>query len=103
MQDVHLPINQNVILELHSKDYVYSFALPHLDLKEIAVPDLTFSLSFKTDTVGTFELLGDQMCGYAHPQLLGKLIVTSAKEFESWSETGRPRDYHPKKRITDNR
>ena len=31
---------------LRSDDYVYSFALPHLGLKEIAVPDLEFSLEF---------------------------------------------------------
>ena len=81
MRDLHLPAETNVRLQLHSKDYVYSFALPHLDLKEIAIPDLVFTLSFTTGQKGAFDLLGDQLCGYAHPKLMGNLIILSPAEF----------------------
>ena len=78
---LHLPAHTEVKLRLHSMDYLYSFALPHLDLKEIAIPDLEFSLSFTTGPEGTFDLLGDQLCGYVHPKLMGKLIILSSSEF----------------------
>ena len=78
---LHLPAHSEVKLQLHSRDYLYSFALPHLDLKEIAIPDLEFSLSFGTGPEGTFDLLGDQLCGYAHPKLMGKLIILSPSDF----------------------
>lgn len=78
---LHLPAHTEVKLQLHSEDYLYSFALPHVDLKEIAIPDLEFSLSFTTGSEGTFDLLGDQLCGYAHPKLMGKLIILSPSEF----------------------
>jgi cytochrome c oxidase subunit 2 len=81
MRHLHLPAHTDVRLQLHSEDYVYSFSLPHRDLKEIAVPDLEFALSFTTGKEGIFELLGDQMCGYAHPKLMGKLIIISADDF----------------------
>ena len=78
---LHLPAYSEVQLQLHSKDYLYSFALPHLGIREIAIPDLEFSLSFATGPEGTFDLLGDQLCGYAHPKLMGKLIVLSPSDF----------------------
>ena len=34
-------------IHLVSHDYVYSFAIPHLNLKEIAVPNLDFGLEFR--------------------------------------------------------
>ena len=86
IRNVHVPVNTKTTLELHSKDYVYTFALPHLGLKEIAVPDMTFSLEFEEDTPGTYELRGDQLCGYSHPDLIGKLVVETQQDFVSWLE-----------------
>ncbi len=83
---LYLPVGANIRLELHSKDYVYSLALPHLELNEIAVPDLTFIMEFKTEREGTYELLGDQMCGYTHPKLMGEMVVLSKEAFAAWSE-----------------
>jgi len=83
LQHLVLPTLTDVKLRLHSRDYLYTLALPHLDLKEIAIPDLTFHLEFNTGSRGVHELLGDQMCGYSHPKLMGKLRVVSHNEFES--------------------
>ncbi len=77
-RDIHVPRNTRVRLHLRSADYVYSLALPHLGLKEIAVPDLAYELEFAGGAGGTYELRGDQLCGYTHPDLIGKLIVASA-------------------------
>ena len=73
----------DVRLQLHSREYLYTFTLPHLDLKEIAIPDLMFHLEFNTGPEGIHELLGDQMCGYSHPKLMGKLNVVSHNDFNS--------------------
>jgi cytochrome c oxidase subunit 2 len=74
---LHLPQGTETRLHLRSRDYVYTLALPHLGLKEIAVPDLEFSLSFSAGERGTYELRGDQLCGYAHHDLIGTVIVES--------------------------
>lgn len=80
-RDLHLPAGTDIVIELASKDYVYMLSFPELDLKEIAVPDLKFTLQFNAKQTGTFQLLGDQMCGYTHPDLLGKLFVHSRDEY----------------------
>ena len=78
-----LPVGTSTTLLLHSGDYLYTLALPRWALKEIAVPDMVFTLQFETDAVGTYELLGDQFCGYAHQDLMGKLIVQTHEDFQA--------------------
>ena len=85
-RDLILPIHVDTHLHLKSNDLVYSLSLPHLGLKEIAVPELDFGLNFKPEQVGTFALRGDQLCGYSHTNLIGQLIVKSADDFDAWLE-----------------
>ena len=35
------------------------------------------------------ELLGDQMCGFSHEELMGELVIHEAGDFERWLETQR--------------
>lgn len=81
---LHLPTQTDVVLQLKSNDFVYSLALPDWRLKEIAVPELEFSLQFRTGDRGTYQLKGDQMCGYAHPNLLGNMVVLGEDDFQAW-------------------
>ncbi len=80
-----------VKLDLASKDYIYTLALPRWKKREIAVPDLSFSIKFQPDEVGTYKLLGDQMYGYTHPNLLGTLTVLSRSDFEDWLRERSPK------------
>ena len=41
-------------------------------------------MTFETDSVGTFDLLGDQLCGYAHRSLIANLVVQSLADFDAW-------------------
>jgi heme/copper-type cytochrome/quinol oxidase subunit 2 len=84
---LHLPENAPTTLELLSKDYVYSPYLPHVELLEITLPGQKFTMEFDAGVPGKFELLGTQMCGYAHPNLLGDLVVHSSEEFEDWQKS----------------
>ncbi len=75
VQLLFLPENTEIVLKLTSSDYLYSFALPDLDLREVAVPGLTFDLQFRTKGDQTLQILGDQFCGFAHETLIGKIHV----------------------------
>lgn len=75
VKDLFLPENTDVFLKLTSNDYVYSFALPDLDLREVAVPGLNFELQFRTKGNQTLQILGDQLCGFAHESLIGTAHV----------------------------
>ena len=82
---LYLPDNAQVKLQLKSKDYLYSLALPDLQLKEIAVPEMVFELNFNSGNEGTMQLLGDQFCGYTHKTLIGQVrVVNQDKGFYKW-------------------
>ncbi|MEN9020568.1 MAG: hypothetical protein GWQ05_21160 [Verrucomicrobiaceae bacterium] len=81
-----LPVGLNVELRLRSDDFIYVFSCPDLGLKEIAVPDLKFSVGFKAEQVGTHTLAMDPMCGFqlAPGQTMGTLEIVSQSKFRRW-------------------
>ena len=80
VQNLFLPDSSRVKLKLKSNDYVYSFALPALELEEIAVPGLDFELRFTTGDEKTMQLMGDQFCGFAHETLIGVVYVRNQND-----------------------
>jgi cytochrome c oxidase subunit 2 len=87
-RNLRLPAESPIRIELESDDYVYSFELPHLAQKEMAVPELSFPLEFRSGPPGHFAVRGNQMCGYAHPSLMGELTIVPRADFLRWLESG---------------
>lgn len=85
-RNITLLIGVPTRIDLKSRDYIYSFALPHVGLKEIAVPDLTYTLEFTPREIGEYQLLGDQLCGYIHPKLIGRIHVRSPDAYVRWRD-----------------
>jgi len=85
-REIHVPQNQQVELVLNSEDYVYTFALPAYDVKEIAVPDLEFAVYLHPSAAGRFEFHGDELCGEPHSGLDGHLCVEPQDRFFQWYE-----------------
>ena len=81
-----LPAGAHVVVQLRSDDYIYVFSCPDLKLKEIAVPDLEFSIAFLADRPGEYDLAMDPMCGFRLPpgQTMGTLSVASESDFRHW-------------------
>ncbi|MDG2124411.1 MAG: hypothetical protein P8J87_11970 [Verrucomicrobiales bacterium] len=81
-----LPANAKVELRLRSRDYIYVFSCPDLGLKEIAVPDIDFSLDFETGEEAEFTLAMDPMCGFRLPpgKTMGKLRISGDRAFRRW-------------------
>jgi cytochrome c oxidase subunit II len=81
---LRLPEETTIRLHLHSADFVYSFALPDLDLREIAVPDMVFTLSMTALAPRQLTLRGGEMCGDRRNELSGTVIVESPAEWNAW-------------------
>ena len=79
-----VPAGTKVRLNIGSNDYLYQIAFPEQAVKEVAVPGMTHRCSFVVTEPGIYPLVGDQFCGYTHPNLIGKLIVKDPVEFETW-------------------
>lgn len=84
-QNLFLPEHSEVTLKIESQDFLYSFALPEKDLRQIAVPGLTYELNFSSGPATELQLLGDQFCGFSHETLKGSVYVLNQDgAFYSW-------------------
>lgn len=88
-RDLNVPEGTEVRVLLESLDYVYTLNVPEFGLKEIVVPDMAFELRLPSSKPGSFQLLGDHLCGYDHPELIGTLFVRTQDDYERWLETAR--------------
>ena len=84
--ELRLPELADVVIRLRSQDFIYVFSCPELSLKEIAVPDLDFSIGFRTGHAGRYQLAMDPMCGFpaALGETMGTLHIVSETDFLSW-------------------
>lgn len=85
-RELHLPSDTDVLLLVRSNDFVYSFFVPELGLRRIAVPELTYKLEFRTSRVGRYSIETEPGCGVRlfHEGPMGQLIVESPGDFAAW-------------------
>ncbi|PAY16213.1 hypothetical protein CKO51_27975 [Rhodopirellula sp. SM50] len=81
-RNLYAPANTQVRLNLTSRDFVYLVEIPEVGLYEVAAPELDFEARFKTGASGVHSLLGSQMCGYDHSELIGEFVVQRTAEFK---------------------
>jgi len=84
INQLHVPANRPVIVQLSSKDVIHSFFLPNLRIKMDAVPGMVTSLYFQAKTPGTYEIACAEHCGFGHYRMRGFLVVESKEAFNTW-------------------
>lgn len=102
INQLHVPVNEPVVIHLTSKDVIHSFYLPEMRIKQDAIPGMEIPLWF-TPTKTTAEMrqeLGDdsfqyeigcaQLCGIGHYRMRGFLTVESKPDFDAWIQSKVP-------------
>jgi len=84
INQLHLPVNQVVLVHLTSKDVIHSLFLPQFRLKRDAVPGLTGRVWLQATKTGSFEIVCAELCGLGHYRMRGFLTVESPEEFQQW-------------------
>lgn len=82
--EIHLPINQPIKLNLHSKDVLHNFAVPQFRVKMDLVPGMISYLWFTPTKIGRFEILCEELCGMAHYTMRGHVVVDSEENYQLW-------------------
>jgi cytochrome c oxidase subunit 2 len=85
VNDLHFVKNKTALIYLKSSDVLHSFFLPHLRIKQDAVPGMTIPVWFDADTAGEYELVCAELCGWGHYKMRGKVTVhESEADFQRW-------------------
>ncbi len=82
--ELHLPVNQPVIIEVSSKDVIHNFALPHMRIAQDAIPGSVIPMWFKPIKPGTYEIVCGQLCGLGHYGMKGTVVVDTPADYQAW-------------------
>jgi cytochrome c oxidase subunit II len=85
LNDIRVPVDTPVILQLAATDVLHSFSLPNFRIKQDAVPGMVNRLWFQAKETGAFEIACAQHCGVSHYKMRGQLTVLSKEAYELWA------------------
>jgi cytochrome c oxidase subunit 2 len=84
VNDLHTPVGRPVAIRLKSEDVLHSFYLPHLRVKQDAVPGLAIPVWFQCDKVGEWDLVCAELCGWGHYKMRGQLTAQNDEDFQKY-------------------
>jgi cytochrome c oxidase subunit 2 len=90
IDQLHIPIDQDVLITLTSEDVIHSFFVPAFRVKHDAVPGTYAKFWFRAIKTGTYHIFCSQYCGMNHSQMIGEVIAMSPRDYAAWSEAGKP-------------
>ena len=88
--EMHVPVNQQLELDLVALDVLHSFWVPEWGIKRDLVPegaggdevDDTFVVTPNEE--GTYTLVCTELCGLGHATMRAPVVVESQDEFDKW-------------------
>lgn len=84
VNELHVPLDEQVLVHLKSQDVLHDFFLPHLRIKQDAVPGMLIPVWFRATEVGTYDLVCAELCGWGHYKMKGELVVEPRAQYEAW-------------------
>lgn len=84
INELHLPLGRAVKITGTSEDVIHDFGIPAFRSKFDVVPGRYTSTWYKPTQLGTYHIFCDQYCGQGHSQMVGKVHVISAEDYEGW-------------------
>lgn len=84
VNDIHIPVNEEILFNLKSQDVLHSFFLPNMRVKQDAVPGMVIPVWFRATKVGTYDLVCAELCGWGHYKMKGRITVESREQFDKW-------------------
>jgi cytochrome c oxidase subunit II len=84
LNELHLPVGRNIILQVSSKDVIHSLSLQSMRIGQDAIPGLQIPIWFKPVQKGTCEIVCGQLCGSGHYSMKANMTVESPEDYNSW-------------------
>lgn len=82
--EVHIPVNKPVKFLLRSKDVLHDFAVAPFRVKMDMVPGMITYVWLTPTKTGKYDLLCEELCGLAHFDMRGSVVVEEEDKFNLW-------------------
>ncbi len=83
-EELVLPVDRGIELEMESADVIHSFWIPEMGQKQDLVPGIETNLVLTPTRTGTFTLICTELCGLGHATMRAPVRVVSQQEFATW-------------------
>jgi cytochrome c oxidase subunit II len=84
INELHVPVGQDVELKVLSADVVHSWWIPQLQGKIQAIPGRTNHTWFRADRVGTYYGQCAELCGLYHDAMRATVVATSQADYRTF-------------------
>jgi cytochrome c oxidase subunit 2 len=84
LNELHVPVDRNVVVDVSSKDVIHNFALPSMRIAQDAIPGQMIPMWFKPVKTGTYDIVCGQLCGLGHYSMKGTLVVDTPSDYQAW-------------------
>lgn len=82
--EMHIPVDRQVTLNITSDDVIHSFWLPRLSGKRDAILGRQTQLKFVPDSIGEYFGQCAEFCGTSHANMRVRAYVSSQEDFDAW-------------------
>ena len=82
--EIHIPVNQPVVVGLSSSDVIHSFWIPQLNGKMDMVPGRTNQLVLQATAPGVYRGQCAEYCGEQHARMAMHVVVHEPADFHVW-------------------
>jgi cytochrome c oxidase subunit 2 len=82
--ELHIPVGQEVQLNITAQDVLHAFWLPEFRLKQDAIPGRETGLRFTPNKAGQYPIVCAELCGAYHGAMGAQLFVETPEEFQTW-------------------
>ncbi|MDA9189451.1 cytochrome c oxidase subunit II [bacterium] len=84
LNDLRIPNNKKVVIQMISKDVIHSLFLPNIRRKVDAIPGRVTRIWFQATKPGVYDIACAEMCGTHHYKMKAKLTVYNQEDFNDW-------------------
>jgi cytochrome c oxidase subunit 2 len=84
INQLNLPVDRPVLVQLSSKDVIHSFGLYEMRVKQDAIPGMVIPVWFIPNRVGEYEIACSQLCGLGHFRMRGFITIQTQANFTKW-------------------
>ncbi len=88
INELHVPVGQNIKLIMTSQDVIHSFFVPAFRLKQDVLPGRYTTLWFKATVPGHYHLFCAEYCGTQHSGMGGDIVVMAPQDYAQWMAGG---------------
>jgi cytochrome c oxidase subunit 2 len=82
--EIHIPVGQDVRIQLESADVVHSFWVPSLAGKQDLVPGRSNSLLLRAERPGIYRGQCAEFCGLQHTHMSMIVVADEPADYQSW-------------------